>query len=80
MISKLFLINNKKNLIKKVLLSRIFKITKKNINNISTFFIQGKARFGNYMQSVNNAIIYCEFLCCKKILLFKNIVVTIFSK
>jgi len=66
MISKNFLKNNKKKLIKKVLLFKIFKLTNRSINNISVLFIKEKGRFGNYFNSINNAIIYCEFLCCKK--------------
>ena len=65
-----FLKNNKTKLIKKILLSNIFKLTNRNINNISTLFIKDKTRFGNYFKSINNAIIYCELLGCKKILSF----------
>lgn len=50
---------------KNILLSKIFKKNKRNINNINTLFIKDKIRFGNYFISVNNAIIYCEFLGCK---------------
>jgi hypothetical protein len=66
-IPKNFLKNNKKNLIKKVLLSKIFKLTNRNINNIRILFIKNRTRFGNYFNSLNNAIIYCVFLGCKKI-------------
>lgn len=71
-IPKLFLINNKNNIIKKVLISNIFKKTRKKINNISNLFIEGKACFGNFFLSINNAIIYCEFLGCKKIIIDYN--------
>ena len=71
-ISKIFLINNKKTIIKKILLYKIFKKYRRNINNISTLFIRNKIRFGNYFISINNAIIYCEFLGCKKIILEYN--------
>lgn len=64
-ISKIFLINNRKAIMKNILLSKIFKKNKRNINNINTLFIKDKIRFGNYFISVNNAIIYCEFLGCK---------------
>ena len=67
LISKNFLKNNKKKLIKKVLLSKIFNLTNRNINNISILFIKERGRFGNYFNAINNAIIYCEFLGCKKI-------------
>lgn len=71
-ISKKFLKNNKKRLMKKITLSKIFKITRKNINNVRTLFIRGKSRFGNFFQSINNAIIYCEILNCKKIIIENN--------
>jgi hypothetical protein len=71
-ISKIFLINNKKTIIKKILLSKIFKENRKNINNINTLFIKNKMRFGNYFISINNAIVYCQFLGCKKIILEYN--------
>ena len=71
-ISKSILKNNKSQIIKKILLSKIFKITRRNINNISTIFIIGKANFGNYFISINNAIIYCEFLGCKNIIMENN--------
>ena len=64
-----YFIYNKYNIIKKVLLSRISKYNKKKINNISILFIRGKGRFGNYYISINNAIIYCQFLGCKKIII-----------
>ena len=57
---------------KKILLSKIFKIIKRNIYNINTLFINGKANFGNYFIGINNAIIYCEILGCKKIIMEYN--------
>ena len=71
-ISKIFLINNKKTIMKNILLSKIFKVNRRNINNISTLFLKNKIRFGNYFISINNAIVYCEFLGCKKIILEYN--------
>jgi hypothetical protein len=71
-ISKSFVKNNKNQIIKKILLSKIYKITRRNINKISTIFISGKANFGNYFISINNAIIYCEFLGCKNIIMENN--------
>ena len=67
-ISKSFLISNKKRIMKRILLFKIFKKTRININNISTLFIKGIARFGNLFISLNNAIIYCELISCKKII------------
>lgn len=68
-ISKFFLINNKKKIMKKILLFKIFQKTRKNINDISILFIKGIARFGNLFISLNNAIIYCELLSCTKIII-----------
>ena len=78
-IPKFFLINNKKTIMKKILLSKIFKINRRNINNISTLFIKNKIRFGNYFICLNNAIVYCEFLGCKKIILEYNRIIYINS-
>jgi len=69
---KHFLINNKKRIMKKILLFKIFKKTRKNINNInniSTLFIKGITHFGNLFITINNAIIYCELLNCRKIII-----------
>jgi hypothetical protein len=66
---KNFLISNKKRIMKKIILFKIFKKTRTNKNNISTLFIEGKSRFGNLFISINNAIIYCELLNCKKIII-----------
>jgi hypothetical protein len=72
MITKNFLRNNSKRLIKKIILSKMFKKTKKNINKVNSLFINGNSRFGNFFISVNNAIIYCEILRCKKIIIENN--------
>ena len=71
-ISKKFLRINKKKLMKKMILYKIFKITRKNVNNVSSLFIRGKCHFGNFFQSINNAIIYCHILNCKKIIIENN--------
>ena len=71
-IPNIFFENNKKKIIKKVLLSKIFKLTNRSINNISNIFINNKTHFGNYFISINNAIIYCEFLGCKKLIIEYN--------
>jgi len=70
--SKIFLKNNKKKIMKKVILSKIFINFSRKINNINVLFIKGKARFGNFMMCMNNAIIYCEILHCKKIIIEYN--------
>ena len=71
-ISKNFVINNKKILLKKIILSKIFNITKKNIKNINSLFIKGNYRFGNFFLAINNALIFCEILYCKKIIIENN--------
>jgi len=70
--SKIFIKNNKKKIMKKVILSKIYINFSRKINNINILFIKGKARFGNFMLSMNNAIIYCEILHCKKIIIEHN--------
>ena len=70
--SKYFIEKNKIKIMKKIFLYNIFKMTRKNINNINSLFIKGKYRFGNFFLSINNAIIYCEILGCKKISYFSN--------
>ena len=67
-----FFLKYNKNIIKKILLFKIFKNIRRNIKDINTLFIKGNSRFGNYFISINNAIIYCEFLGCKKIIIEKN--------
>jgi len=71
MISHNDLRNNisKINNIKRSLHDKIYKIIKKNISYINTLYIKGRLRFGNYFISLNNAILFCEFLNCKKIII-----------
>lgn len=40
-----------------------------NTNYFNTLYIIRKMRFGNYFISLNNAIIFCELLCCKRIII-----------
>jgi len=65
------------NIIKLNLYDIIYKTFNKNITYIDTLFFYGskKIRFGNFIISLNNAIIFCEFLCCKRIIVesFSNI-------
>ena len=70
--SKSFFKNNKNKIKKKLLLSKIFTSINRKINNINILFIKGKARFGNFFISINNAIIYCEILHCRKIIIEYN--------
>jgi hypothetical protein len=69
--------NNIKNstlfkLIKQNLINSIFKVIKKNLTHVNTIYITGKARFGNFLIAINNAIIACELLDCKKIIIQYN--------
>ena len=60
------------NNIKSALKDKIYIMMKKNITNINSLYIKGALRFGNYLISLNNAIIFCEVLGCKKIILEYN--------
>ena len=40
-------------------------------------FIKGSSRLGNFFVSINNAIIFCELLGCKKIIIEKNNIIFI---
>ena len=73
MISKRYFKINKYKIMKKILLLRIFKYAKINISDIIVLLIRGKSHFGNFYIAINNAIIYCELLGCKKIIVgFSN--------
>lgn len=61
--------NHKSKYIIKRNLNYKIKNLKRNKTNINTLIIIGKFRFGNYFVSLNNAIIFCEFLCCKRIII-----------
>ena len=70
--SKNYVKNNKFqiiNVIKKNLYDIIYKTFNKNITYIDTLYIYGKRRFGNFIISLNKAIIFCEYLCCKRIII-----------
>ena len=66
---KNYSLNNNKSKFIIYLQNRIFKILKKNISKINTLYINSYMRFGNYIISLNNAIIFCEFLSCKRIII-----------
>ena len=57
------------NIIKKELYNIININFNKNITCIDELFINGQNRFGNFLISLNHAIIFCEFLCCKRIII-----------
>ena len=50
---------------------------KKNINYIDSLYIMGTYNFGNFIISINNAIIFCEFFHCKRIIIesYKKILI-----
>lgn len=60
------------NNIKRTLKYQIYKYLKKNITNINSLYINGSLKFGNYFIALNNAILFCEILNCKKIIINNN--------
>jgi hypothetical protein len=67
-------INNSKiiNFIRQNEIKRILRKISKNLFHVNSIFITGKAHFGNFLISINNAIIFCELFACKKIIIQKN--------
>lgn len=63
--------NNNSN-INYILRDKIIQYFKKNISSINTLYIKSGGRFGNYLICLNNAIIFCEFLSCKRIVIENN--------
>ena len=57
---------------KQNLINNIYIAIKKNLTRVNSIYITGKARFGNFLISINNAIIACELLDCKKIIIQNN--------
>ena len=64
--------NNNRDKIIKDINNKIFGILKKNFTYINVLYIKSLRRFGNFFISLNNAIILCEFLNCKRIVIEKN--------
>ena len=67
--------NSQKNNMAKIiniLKRKIYNKTNKNKTYINILYIKGISRFGNYLISLNNAIIFCEILRCKKIIIKNN--------
>ena len=60
------------NNIKRSIKDKIYKYYNKNISNINSLYIKGNLRFGNYFISLNNAIIFCEIMSCKKIIMINK--------
>ena len=59
----------KQNLIKLLQINEIYNKLKKNLININLIYVSGSVRFGNFLITINNAIIVCELLGCKKIVI-----------
>jgi len=57
---------------KQNLINEIYKKLRKNLFNINLIYISGSLRFGNFLIAINNAIIVCELLGCKKIIIQNN--------
>lgn len=58
--------------IKQYLVNELFKKTKKNLTQVDNLYITGEHRLGNYLICINNAIISCELLNCKRLIIEKN--------
>ena len=58
--------------IKKSLYNVLYRFSKKNLIYIDSLYIRGIMRYGNYLISLNNAIIFCELFNCKRIVIEKN--------
>ena len=63
-----------KNIYNKTLLNRNYNDfwNLKNIKKVNTLFLRDKIRTGNFLISVNNALIFCEFVGCKKLIIEYN--------
>jgi len=71
---KLFNTHNSKifDKIKQGVYAQINKDFKKNITYIDSLYISGTYRFGNFLISLNKAVIFCEFFLCKRIIIQSN--------
>jgi len=58
--------------IKSSIYKLLYQFSKKKIINIDSLYINGIMRFGNYLISLNNAIIFCELFNCKRIIIKNN--------
>ena len=72
-IAKIELNNNiLKNKEKKHFFLIISKIYNKSFNHANILYIEGSLKFGNFIISLNNAIIICELIGCKSIIIENN--------
>jgi len=53
-------------------MNKIFRKIRKNLTHINSIYITGRISFGNMIISINNAIIMCELIGCKKIIIQNN--------
>lgn len=65
---------------KQNLINEIYKRIRRNLFHINSIYITGRAKFGNMIISINNAIIICELIGCKKIIIQNNNIVFINHK
>ena len=57
---------------KQNLINEIYKKLRMNLINLNLIYVSGSVRFGNFLITINNAIIVCELLGCKKIVIQNN--------
>ena len=53
-------------------LNNLYNKTRLNLTHINILFLKGKSRTGNFFISINNAIIFCELVGCKKLIIEFN--------
>ena len=73
-----YIIKNKSdnsNIIKKIkqyLVKELFKKTRIKLTQVDNLYITGVHRLGNFLICINNAIISCELLSCKRLIIERN--------
>jgi hypothetical protein len=68
----LFILKNCNYKIYKIIKREIQDLLNINIKYLDSLYIIGSYNFGNFIVSLNNAIIFCEFFHCKRIILQSN--------
>jgi hypothetical protein len=68
----LFLLKNRNYKNSKIIKRELQDLLNINIKYLDSLFIIGSYNFGNFIISLNNAIIFCEIFHCKKIILQSN--------
>ena len=58
--------------LKQYLVNELFKKTKKKLTHVDNLYITGERRLGNYLICINNAIVSCELLNCKRLIIKRN--------